>query len=80
MRVPRDVSGQELVTRLARLGYSISRQTGSHVRLSTQTHGEHHLTVPLHQSLRVGTLSAILSDLQAHHHLDREALLSLLFG
>ncbi len=78
MRLPRDVSGEELVKRLSRLGYSVTRQ--SHARLSTQTHGEHHLTIPMHPALRVGTLSAILTDLQAHHHhLDREVLVTLLF-
>ncbi len=80
MRLPRDVSGQDLAERLARLGYSVTRQTGSHARLTTETHGEHHVTIPMHSALRVGTLSAILSDLQAHHALDRDALLNLLFG
>lgn len=79
MRLPRDVSGQDLAARLSRLGYRVTRQTGSHARLTTQTHGEHHLTVPLHPALGVGTLSAILSDLQAHHDLDRDALVALLF-
>ncbi|MCX5727868.1 MAG: type II toxin-antitoxin system HicA family toxin [Nitrospirae bacterium] len=42
------------------LGYSVTRQTGSHLRLMTSEHGEHHLTIPLHSPLRIGTLSAIL--------------------
>lgn len=80
MRLPRDVSGTDLAARLSRLGYTRTRQVGSHVRLSTQTLGEHHITVPLHDALRIGTLSGILSDLQAHHGLDRDALIDLLFG
>jgi hypothetical protein len=33
MKWPRDVSGDEAVKALQRLGFSMSRQTGSHVRL-----------------------------------------------
>ena len=41
-KLPRDVSGQELVAALAVLGYEVTRQTGSHVRLTTQLGGEQH--------------------------------------
>jgi predicted RNA binding protein YcfA (HicA-like mRNA interferase family) len=61
------------------LGYAITRQTGSHLRLTTDRDGEHHVTIPRHATLRIGTLSAIVSDLAQHHHLDRDALLTLLF-
>ncbi len=60
MRLPRDLSGSDLAHSLRKLGYSVTRQTGSHVRLTTYEHGEHHLTIPLHSPLRIGTLSAIL--------------------
>ena len=47
MKLPRDVSGMELVAALAVRGYQVTRQSGSHVRLTTQLGGEqHHLTVP----------------------------------
>ena len=42
MRLPRDWSGADLTKRLAVLGYGVTRQTGSHVRLTTQQGGEHH--------------------------------------
>jgi len=48
MRLPRDLSGSDLAQSLRKLGYSITRQTGSHLRLTTHEHGEHHLTVPQH--------------------------------
>jgi predicted RNA binding protein YcfA (HicA-like mRNA interferase family) len=48
MRIPRDLSGADLIKRLERLGYEISRQTGSHVRLTSRRDGEHHVTVPKH--------------------------------
>jgi predicted RNA binding protein YcfA (HicA-like mRNA interferase family) len=74
------MSWEELAKALARLGYMVTRQTGSHLRLTTQQEGEHHVTVPRHRSLRVGTLSAILSDVAAHAGLSREELLERLFG
>jgi len=80
MRLPRDLSGSDLAQILRTLGYSITRQTGSHLRLTTHEHGEHHLTIPLHASLRVGTLSAILADVAVHFEMTREQLLDRLFG
>ena len=64
MRTPRDLDGTTLVQRLRRLGYEQTRQSGSHVRLTRLSDtGDHHVTVPLHSPLRVGTLNAILSDI-----------------
>lgn len=57
MKLPRDLSGRDLSKALRKLGYEITRQTGSHIRLTTQRKGEHHLTIPDHASLKVGTLS-----------------------
>ncbi len=79
MRVPRDLSGPELIRRLGRLGYAVTRQSGSHVRLTTTESGEHHVTVPNHDPLRLGTLSAILGAVAAHHGIDRDQLLKRLF-
>ena len=80
MRLPRDLSGSDLAQFLRKLGYVITRQTGSHIRLTTHEHGEHHLTIPLHSPLRIGTLSAILADVSTHFKLTREQLLDKLFG
>ena len=62
MRLPRDMSGDNLAVALGVLGYVTTRQTGSHLRLTTQAGGEHHLTIPRHAALRVGTLAQILAD------------------
>ena len=35
MRLPRDLSGSDLAQSLSKLGYLITRQTGSHLRLTT---------------------------------------------
>ena len=34
MRLPRDLTGAQLIRALAKLGYKATRQTGSHVRLT----------------------------------------------
>jgi predicted RNA binding protein YcfA (HicA-like mRNA interferase family) len=75
MRLPRDWGGEELVKRLRRYGYEITRQTGSHMRLTTQQGSEHHVTIPRHSSLRVGTLNAILKNVAQHLELERDELL-----
>ena len=80
MRLPRDVSGDDLAKVLAELGYRVTRQTGSHVRLTTLEHGEHHVTIPRHPSLRVGTLAGVLGDIAQHFGLSREALVERLFA
>ena len=79
MRLPRDLSGHDLAHILRKLGYSITRQTGSHLRLTTTEHGEHHITIPQHSPLRIGTLSAILTDVALHFELTREQLQQQLF-
>jgi len=80
MKLPRDLSGAQLVKALDGLGYQTTRQAGSHVRLTCSARGEHHVTIPLHDPLRVGTLAAILADVATHHELTREQLIVALFG
>ncbi len=80
MRLPRDLSGPDLARALKIYGYAVTRQTGSHLRATTQQRGEHHITIPSHASLRIGTLSAILADVAAHLEIDREELLKRLFA
>jgi predicted RNA binding protein YcfA (HicA-like mRNA interferase family) len=60
MRLPRDLSGRDLAKALAKLGYETTRQTSSHIRLTTQWNGEHHITLPDHEPIRVGTSPAFL--------------------
>jgi predicted RNA binding protein YcfA (HicA-like mRNA interferase family) len=80
MRLPRDLSGDDLVRALRPLGYVVTRQTGSHMRLTTTQRGEHHITIPRHHPLRIGTLAGILSDVAVHFARTREELLQELFG
>jgi predicted RNA binding protein YcfA (HicA-like mRNA interferase family) len=80
MRLPRDWGGDKLAVLLRRYGYEVTRQTGSHMRLTTQQGGEHHITIPRHAPLRVGTLNAILKDVAKHLGLERDELLMELTG
>ncbi len=79
MKLPRDLSGEDLVKALSSFGYFVDRQTGSHIRLTTQLQGEHHITIPAHYPLKVGTLNAILRDIAEHFSLTRDELLEQLF-
>lgn len=76
MKLPRDVSDADLAKSLKRFGYEPTRQTGSHLRLTTTQGGVHHITIPLHNPLRVGTLASILDDVGNHLGLSRDELLS----
>ncbi len=79
MRLPRDVSGRDLSRALGALGYEVLRQTGSHIRLTSRSEPQHHLTIPDHAALRVGTLAGVVADVAAHHGLTREQVLERLF-
>ncbi len=79
MKLPREISGEELAKLLKKYGYEITRQTGSHVRLTTTAKGEHHITIPAHKYLKIGTLSSILSDIAIHFKIDKGDLIKELF-
>ncbi len=80
MKLPRNLSGAQLIRALSKLGYMATRQTGSHVRLSCEVPLQHHITVPLHDPLRIGTLAAILAEVADAQALTRDELLQILFG
>jgi predicted RNA binding protein YcfA (HicA-like mRNA interferase family) len=80
MKLPRDISGADLAKRLKRLGYGVTRQTGSHLRLTTTERGQHHVTIPNHDSLKLGTLAGILGDVAAHFQISRDELIRRVFG
>jgi predicted RNA binding protein YcfA (HicA-like mRNA interferase family) len=75
LRLPRDLSGHELIRLLRRFGYEVTRQVGSHIRLQSTLRGyAHHITIPDHDNLRIGTLSAILSDVATYLDMERPNL------
>jgi len=81
LKLPRDLSGRDLALLLAPYGYAVTRQTGSHLRLTSALKGpEHHVTIPQHKALTVGTLNAILTDVADYLDMDRAELSEALFA
>ena len=78
MKLPRDISGADLVKALRALDYVVTRQKGSHMRLTTQRDGEHHETIPAHNPMKLGTLHGILQSIAAHHKMTIEEVLAAL--
>jgi predicted RNA binding protein YcfA (HicA-like mRNA interferase family) len=78
MKLPRDVSGADLCRALRDLGYEVTRQRGSHLRVTTQRDGEHHEAIPNHSPIKPGLLSAILKSVAAHHGMSLAEILDLL--
>jgi len=77
MKLPRDMDAVELIKAMERIGYSVVRQTGSHIRMQCNDPA-HSITIPNHRPLRVGTLSAILADIAAQRKMEREDLFKAL--
>jgi len=80
MKIPRDINGEELARLLKKYGYEVTRQKGSHIRLTAVLREEHHITIPRHRALKIGTLNSILSDIAEHLRMDKQALIKELFG
>ncbi len=78
MKTPRDLSGAELATSLRKLGYTVTRQSGSHLRVTTQEGGEHHEVIPNHSPIKIGTLKSILRNVATHHRMEVAELLRML--
>ena len=81
MRLPRDIGGPDLARRLAKCGYAMSRQTGSHLKLTSNQAGrEHSITFTTGRLLRMATLNNILVEIAAYLAIDKDALASTLFN
>ena len=80
MRLPRDLSGHELAKLLRFHGYEQTRQVGSHLRLTSSIRGsQHHITLPAHKILKVGTLGGILAEVATYLKVSRAELEQSLF-
>ena len=79
-RTPRDISGNQLAKALSVFGYQVTRQTGSHLRLTTVVNGDHHITVPAHDPLKIGTLSGIRGEVARHLEISKTELTAQLFS
>lgn len=54
------ISGRDAIRALAKIGYEVVRQKGSHVRLRHPRNERPPLTIPAHKELKAGTLSGII--------------------
>ena len=82
MRLPRDLSGEEIARLLRRhYGYQLSRNRGSHMTVAAQTPSgtRHSVTVPRHRNVSVGTLDAIVGDVAKAFGLAKVEVLDALF-
>lgn len=79
MKLPRDIGASDFIKALRQFGYEPTRQTGSHIRLTTWQNGQHHLTIPNHDPLKIGTLNAILTEVAQHTGISKEEVIERLF-
>lgn len=81
MKLPRDISGQELMKLLKKsYAYEKTRQVESHIRVTTYLNSEHHITIPDHSPVRIGTLNMIINDVAKHFQASKEEVMANLFG
>ncbi|MDE2846186.1 MAG: type II toxin-antitoxin system HicA family toxin [Gemmatimonadota bacterium] len=82
MKIPRDLSGEQVVQLLSRnFGYRVRRTRGSHATVTlTTTTKEHSVTIPLHRPVRIGTLSRIISDVATFVGVSKDEIVGKLFG
>ncbi|MCJ7581848.1 MAG: type II toxin-antitoxin system HicA family toxin [Candidatus Aminicenantes bacterium] len=79
MKVPRDIRGEHLVKLLGKYDYVVTRQTGSHIRLTRSMEEDHHITIPKHKTLKIGTLNSIIKKVGENLGKSKEEVLIELF-
>lgn len=66
-KLPRDLSANDLIKTLGKhYRYEIVRRKSSHIRLRTFLKGEHSITIPDHNPIKVKTLKSILREIAVH--------------
>ena len=62
MKLPQ-ISGKELVKRLRRFGFVVTRQKGSHIRIEKNFEDKTiKITIPNHPLIKKGTLNQIIKE------------------
>jgi predicted RNA binding protein YcfA (HicA-like mRNA interferase family) len=79
MKTPRNVSALELIKALGNLGYIKTAQKGSHIKITTEQNGQHHLSIPNHTPIKIGTFKAIIKQVSIHFEKDTDEIMKLLF-
>ncbi len=71
MKLPRDLSGTDIVKALQRLGFAVVRQEGSHIRMQREAT---RVTIPNHKAIAPKTLQSLLKQAGVTIEALREAL------
>jgi len=79
LKIPRNISGKELVKALKIYEYEVVRQTGSHITVTTQRNGQHHLAIPNHNPIKIGTLNGIVNRVAIHFNISKQEVFEKLF-
>lgn len=62
MKLPQ-ISGKELVKKLRKFGFVVTRQKGSHIRIEKNFENKTiKITIPNHSLIKKGTLNRIIKD------------------
>lgn len=80
MKLSRDISAADLIKIMNKIGYEVTRQKGSHIRLThSKENLSHHITIPNHDPIKIGTQNGILKDLSAYLKISKDEVLSKYF-
>lgn len=80
IKLPRDINGKHILKKLEKIGYQKTKQTGSHIKLTKKFDiGEHHITIPNHDPIKIGTLNSIVKDLSENLKLSKDEVFKILF-
>jgi len=80
MKLPGDLSSGKLIKILSKNGYEVTLQKGSHIRLTRmENNNSHHITIPNHDPIKIGTLNNIIKDLSDNLKMSKEDILRLYF-
>ena len=80
MKLPRDICGEQILKKLEKIGYEKTKQTGNHIKLTKKFDiGEHHITIPNHNLIKVGTLNSIVKNLSENLKLSKDQIFNILF-
>jgi predicted RNA binding protein YcfA (HicA-like mRNA interferase family) len=78
MKLPRGIGEDRLIRALEKLGYSVIRQKGSHIRMSYPGPPGHFVTVPNHDPMKTGTFHGILAEVAQARAISIEKIVELL--
>ncbi|HHT9120689.1 MAG TPA: type II toxin-antitoxin system HicA family toxin [Candidatus Hypogeohydataceae bacterium YC41] len=79
-KLPSDLSANDLIKVLGKhYHYEIIQRESSHIRLCTSLKGEHSITIPDHNPIKVRTLNSILRDVALHLNISKKEIIDKLY-